>query len=281
MPPAIIAVGLGVFTGGLGAFIAGGSILLGALVGGGLSLVSALLTPRPDIGSLRGNITNTLRVAVSPARWIVGRARVGGVLVFYAEPDVKRNGNLLLALVVSEGPCEEIERIWIDGNEIEFERTEGKLLPVRTIPEDEEDEENREYRGKIEFVEYFKADGTQGYGLRNFPRLTPGSWTEEHRLRGKSWILINLIQPNYGKKRDKRFWSKVPEVNFLVKGLRITWPGQATPAWTDSAAAIRYWWLTERARDTSRCHRPPERNQRTRSLQRGNHPRIAGGLLRL
>ena len=32
----------------------------------------------------------------------------------------------------------------------------------------------------------------------------------------------------------------------LVDGRKITWPGQTTPKWTENAAAVRYWWETER-----------------------------------
>ena len=54
----------------------------------GLSYVSSLLTARAfDIGSRRADTLRTIRSAVTPARWIWGRARVGGMLAFYGERD--------------------------------------------------------------------------------------------------------------------------------------------------------------------------------------------------
>ncbi len=72
------------------------------------------------------------------------------------------------------------------------------------------------------------------------------AWTSAHKLRGLSWVYVKLTQPPYGGDLDKRFWTRVPNLEFLVQGLKFTWPGQSSPAWTDNAAAIRYWWETER-----------------------------------
>ena len=241
--PFVIAIAVGALTGGIGAFIAGGSVIIGLAVGGGLALVSALLTPRPDVGSLRGDTLATIRVPVAPARWIVGRARTGAVMVFFHEDDRV----LHMALVLSEGSCDSIERIWIGTDEITFTRNGTILVPIfrGTIVFGMivEPADNRNYNAKIVFQEYFAGDGTQGASLR---ADVPSEWTTDHRLQGKSWVHVKLTQPNYGKKLDRRFWSRIPEITFQVKGIRITWPGQDTPIWTESAAAIRYWWLRER-----------------------------------
>ena len=55
-----------------------------------------------------------------------------------------------------------------------------------------------------------------------------------------------MTQPEYGQDIEKRFWARIPNIEFLVKGLKFTWPGQATATWTENAAAIRYWWESQR-----------------------------------
>jgi len=211
----------------------------------GLALLSYLLTPKPKIGTLDSTVTRTQRSAVAPARWILGRARVAGQMVYYEEnvSPGARNGECYVALVLSEGSCDSIEKIWIDSTEIPFTRTSrtggDKLTPL------DQGDFHENYNGKLEVYEYFKADGTQGAELRT--AVSSSKWSAMHKLNGKSWVYVKLTQPAYSSKSTAgRFWTKFPEITFLVKGLKITWPGQTTPVWTESAAALRYWWLRNR-----------------------------------
>lgn len=236
----VLPIAIGALVGGLGKALAIGitkvtfaQVAAGALIGGALAGVSTLLAPKPpklDFGANRADTRHTVREAVSPARWIVGRARVGGVMVFYHEAD---KNNLHLALVLSEGTCDGIERVWADGDEIPLERDDQVLRPA---PGDK-------HRGKITIHEYFAADGSEGQSLR---AVAGSDWTTSHRLEGLSWVHVHLHQPDYGDTIDNRFWARLPELNFLVRGIKITWPGQTAPRWTENAAAIRYWWLRER-----------------------------------
>ena len=188
--------------------------------------------PPFQVGSGRGNARHTVRGAVVPARWIAGRARVGGFLVYYAEdgPD------LFVAYVLSEGPCDSIERLWADGQEIMF--------TVAAIPAGDGGgrrlNPTGEHAGRLTVYEFFAADGNQGKPLRDLS----SDWTAAHRLEGVSWVAVHFNQPDYGNDLDDRFWSRLPNMEFLVKGSMITWPGQAAPAWTRNAAAWRYWFDT-------------------------------------
>ncbi len=239
MPAVIASAALGALSGGIGAAIAGTSIWAGALIGGGLSALQSLLAPKPpkfdlDTGAARVDTRHTVREAVSPAHWVLGRARVGGTLVFYRE-----SGRTLdVALVLSEDACDGIERLWANGEEIAIARAAraqgGHLIGPAA---------GSEYRGRIAIYEYFAADGTQGDSLRAAAR---NDWTAEHKLNGVSWVHVHLHQPDYGNDIDRRFWNRFPALEFLIRGLRLTWPGLDTPVWTDNAAALRYWWLTAR-----------------------------------
>ncbi len=58
-----------------------------ALLGAALSGLNLLLTPRPDLAAPRQETRQLIRAAVAPARWVLGRARVGGLIAFYHEAE--------------------------------------------------------------------------------------------------------------------------------------------------------------------------------------------------
>ena len=259
----------------------------------------------------RQEFKRIVRSAVTPVRWVLGRRRVSGVMCYFSS----RGRDAYMALCLSEGECDSIEKFWVNGKEVEFARTplgvdktDGYLLtPV----------EDDEFHGKLYVFEHFKGDGTQGVEWRanlggsdrvvhdngqivehpypcmatpdeplgypfQDPQGTQGTrfdpslcsdggregwdtdsgevdasgvgnpqdsrpWTAAHKLEGISWVGIRLFQPAYeGVEGAKRFWSYLPEIQFLVKGIKVTWPGQQDPTWTENAAALRHWFETER-----------------------------------
>ncbi len=248
MPPVVAAIGLGAAAGAASATIAAGGIaavtttalVSSALLGAALSGLSLLLAPKPPkVGTSQPETTSLVTSEVQPAEWMVGRARVGGLLVFYKERKITGGHQLNLVIVFSEGACDSIEKIWIDGEEVRITRTPNSnpawgtaIAPVV----------GSEYSGKITIHECFAGDGTQGASLRSISGI---EWTAEHKLTGKSFVHAQLFQPHYDRYED-RFWDRFPALNFLVKGIKITWPGQTTAVWTENAAALRYWWETVR-----------------------------------
>ena len=261
MPPAIAigaAAALGAAAGAAGAFtafaIAGSFALAGALTFGGLALAQYLLTPKPasfDIGTVRADTRSTLRIAVAPARWVLGRARIASVLTYYLEPE-KNDREAYLVLTICEGPIEGIERIWIDGKEIPWnDGTTNHALGAKgdiikeyarvTSPDD--------YDGSL-YMTFFYNGAERLDGSFPKPEGTDGfadnQWTSDHKLSGKAVVLIQLYQPGYGTDASSRVWHRLPNFEFLVKGQKISYPGVSTPTWTENAAAVRYWWLTER-----------------------------------
>ena len=232
---------------GAGVLAQGGAVLVALKVAGvavGLQLLRKLFGR--DVGTQR-DVRSSIQTATAPARWILGRARVGGVLAHYVEVEGEErtdedgvSDDVHLALLVAEGPCEQIERVWVDGEEMPIARSarggpgqSGHLVDPAVTSK---------FANYLRIVEYFDADGTQGDSLRD---ASPG-WTSEHKVTGKSWVHVHLRQPAYGNDTDKRFWFRLPQIEFLVKGLKFTWPGQATPTWTENAAAVRWWWLRTR-----------------------------------
>ena len=258
---------------------------------------------------------HTVTGEVVPARWVLGTARVPGVLCYFGSS----GRHASMGLLISEGECEGIQDvIWINGDRVELSRESrsgnqgDKLTP----------NQYSRYHGHIEVYEYFRADGTQGDDMRRtapledetteyrdgegnvdnspdfdteqvrywqpleFPDGPPdqhpdgseidprpggteyGTWTEwspwsidfpawtaDHRLDGVSWVAVKLTQTEYGQDLEKRLFTRVPNIEFLVKGIKTTWPGQTARKWTENAAALRYWWETERrGRPASAIH---------------------------
>jgi len=222
-----------------------GVALKSAAVTTGLAALSLLTRSRPDARVS----TREVRSSNAPARWILGKARVSGVLVFYSEKRLSGDKNeprqVDIALVISEGACEGIEKVWVDGKVISFNSKTnvagGKKLNIS----------NNVWSDRLSIWEYFNADGTGGQSLQIASVGQDGvtRWTLDHKLKGVSWVHIQMTQneyKEYEKDPNRRFYKGYPQIEFLIKGIKITWPGQTTPAWTDNAAALRYWYLIDR-----------------------------------
>ena len=241
-------IAIAAFAGAAAAILAPGVAALGTVLGyaalsAGLAGASLLLAPKPRlVGTERADQAGTVvRATVAAARWILGRARVGGVLIFVHErPRLINDGaDLHLAQALSESECTQILEIWIGGEAVPFTRTArtgtGESGFVLTP--------TGGYANTFTVYEYFKADGAGGDSL---VAASDGRWTAAHKLNSISWVHIHLRQQNYKDDTNRRFWTRIPEMEFLVQGINFTYPGRVGKAWSRSAAAIRYWWLTVR-----------------------------------
>ena len=230
----LLATGAGGGLGALSALASGGAVLPLSLVGGGLQLFSALLAPDREVGNQR-NPQTRLSLSGGPAQWVLGRTRTPGKRI-YAE---RRGDSLHLAIVLSEGACEGIEKVWADDQPIVMDKssTDSRKLEKKSGP-----------GGDINIWQYMDAlrsgaNGGESLRLVSQPHDIAGRgtvhWTQEHRLNGVSWAHIEL---------SGSAWQRFPKLEFLFKGMKIQLPGQSEAVWTDSAAAAWYWLLTERLR---------------------------------
>ena len=246
MPQVFAAAAIGAGAGAIGlstATLFGSTIIGGAVLYGGLALVSTLLAPkRPDFSTSDARLKTTLRTGIAPARWVLGRARTAGVLTYILEP-TDTDKDLHLILVLCEGQIEGIEKIYADGVEIPWSNGSLNSENGNTIPEFSETgaTPNTKYNGRISFHCYYNGIP----GDQPIHKVAGSKWTNKHLLTNKTAIHIRLIQPDYNT-NSERFYNSVPNFEFLIKGLKITYPNQTEPVWTNNAAAIRYWWLTER-----------------------------------
>ena len=235
--PAALPILIAAVAGGASAALAGTAILSGALIGGGLAALSSLLAPKPpkfNTPQSRPDTRGTVVEAVEGARWVIGRARTGGSLKFYEETNDGQD--VWMGIALSEGACGSIERIFINEQEVDFTRT-GNELAIGMSADGDTD-----FTGKAFLYEYFDGDGTQGSEIR----AACTEFTADHTFMGLSWMAVHLFQPRYNMP-DGRFWSQRPQIQVVMQGMLMTWPGEATPTWTENAAAVRYWVERERA----------------------------------
>ena len=95
-------------------------------------------------------------------------------------------------------------------------------------------------------------DANQVRNIRAWETALP-AWTVDHQLNGLSWVLARFHQPAVTD-ADDRVFNRVPEIEFVMKGMKVTFPNPDTSTdetarvtqWTDNAAAIRWWWLVTR-----------------------------------
>ena len=207
------------------------------------------------------------------AQFAIGETLVKGLEIYRAAETVEETGSpysasapgvgrrLHLAYALSEGKCEALEGIVVDGEVLTgdafvretdvaagdgggatYAATTGRggTLKVTSYLDALEPDAERESgfvaRGKT------LRDASARMGSEAL------AWSAEHQGAGISWCHVELEQP-VGK--DRLVWDGVPELGFLVKGMHLQAPGGdastlSKPSYTDSAAAVRYWWLRER-----------------------------------
>ena len=162
--------------------------------------------------------------AVGDARYVYGIARTGGVIAFAGVND-NNDKELWMVYLMSEGPCNKITNVFVDGEEQEIERNSSGVI---TFP-------SGDYAGHITLYEEFHATGridtTGATALRNACE----EWTNEHRLVGVSYVIARLRQGDNGAPFDSP-----PEISCVMEGRKITWPGQTAPTFTENPVAIAY-----------------------------------------
>ena len=286
-----ILIGKAIFAGikgllaikGAAGFLIKSGLLSGAAYGA--SALSRAIRPGQRVTGIQG-VKRPILSEIVPARIIFGRAKVSGVLFYWGD----RGKVARMGLALSEGACDSIEEIELDGEKVEFKRvdsqgnvsnTSNKLVPKSTS----------KYSGHLEVYENFKADGTQGSELdfSGFTQNEADDWTEsqgitqddtgildedgnvieqwnvtgstpddskidafppwdhtKNRLTNISWVSVILTQNNYQESDDKkRLYERIPNIRFLVKGVKIQIPDKTTgvlgtAAWSDNAAKVRY-----------------------------------------
>ena len=233
--PTILAGWLGALGVGAGVATVAGYVIAGL----GLSLAAQkLFGPKiPDLSSLArgggytGDPKRTQTASVTQPKWVVGEARVGGTLLSYEE-DEDNKYILTLRYCISEGWCQELRQIYIDGEEALESGTRKKSSGTPSI----DSYITEKYQGKLSgrFLRYQTSTSSAEYTVVELTFTQPD---------------YGLDDKNEGPDFDKRFWTQVPQVSFEVLG--IPWPNDDS-AWRfyttywqrdpQNAALWRYWY---------------------------------------
>ena len=253
-----ISVGVTAATAGIAA-VTLSTFAVPALITLGVGLITRALAPKPPSfagidaavvdpvsQATRGAVERTINSAITPKRWIVGVVRCTGRVVWVhvdddeeiINADTKRDtvSSLHMAMVLSQDSCEGIEEIWTDGEKL-------------TVTKSTENGHSVFKADGFELHEYFKADGTEGSECFTAAAGAELSFdAADVSAQGLSWVYVKLTQNDYGNDLEDRRWNKVPNIEFVIKGIKVS-AGRdpsGTKSFTENAAIIRKWWLTER-----------------------------------
>ena len=127
---------------------------------------------------------------------VYGQRKVGGTVVFMGT-EGDRNQNLYMAVVLSEGPIKEIQKVFVDGVEITDDKFKGLY-------------------SKQEFL------GTDGQGHSSLLAEADG-WDSSHKLSGVAYLALKFTMPEVKSQEDadKNPWQGVPKVQALIKGKTV------------------------------------------------------------
>ena len=201
------------------------------------------------------------------AQYAIGETLVHGLEVYRAAETIEETGGefsvdypgvgrrLHLAFALSEGECEELLGVVVGGEVLSgpaFAR-EAEVAAVDGGGVTYTAETGR--GGLVRVTSYLEGNAEQGATLREAsarmdvaPDAGALAWSADHQGEGISWCHVELEQP---AGLDHLVWDGVPELGFLLKGKHLRAPSSGDPStwlasYTDSASAVRYWWLFER-----------------------------------
>ena len=161
--------------------------------------------------------------------YLLGEKLVPGYQFF--EQDLNDGLDQWRAYCFSEGACNTITRVYINGVNAPFTRQGNRLVFTG------------DFADRITVYQNFAANGSQGAEIR----AACDQFEASYQGQLVSWASVHINQPNWGEDDEERFWEQPPDLMFVVRGMLTTWPGQTTPRWTNNVFALRYWLETVKA----------------------------------
>lgn len=244
-----------------------GSITVGTIVKAAAFGFASVMLAKSAVGKI-GRVQNKLDTAArygtvvaveSPARYIFGEYRLGLIKAFEdtlefqpAADDGTRSAGVdhHQVGVIGDSPLDSITEFYLDGERVLMEKNASGVW---------EPPAGHKWKGFLWIYESLDGLGNDGTEIREaFPAVAEDDssydpdkpqWTTDHKGLGLAYLHVVSRQPPYRGDdpiETRRKFTQWPVVEAVVRGLKITWPGQTTPQWTDNCAAVRYWWHTVR-----------------------------------
>ena len=232
--------------GGAAAFTSG-ALLAGLKTGAIIGALGAVynLTQKKRVGGGSSRERTEQVSSGTPARWVVGRVRTAGQILYLAEEpdDAKR---LHMVIVLSEEAINGCEKVWIDGIEVPINGLTDpennpagdtpRGSPIRPVP-------GNRYDGHFEAELSFNAQGSNETSMGEIF----GDWEASDKLEGLSYAHVVLTQND---DRNDPFYRNIPKIEFLLQGIKIRTPtsqhSESDPQWTQDWSDVRYWWMRQR-----------------------------------
>jgi hypothetical protein len=206
---AAAAAGLVAFTGSLTTFALTtfakslvAQVLIGALTKG----------KQPDLTREAQDLKRTLRSSIEPRRFVYGRARVGGPIV-YAGSAGNKNEFLHLVIPLHHGEFDAVEEVYLNDLLSTDDRFDG-LVRINTHL------------------------GTASQTADADLLAESADWTANHRLRGVGYIYLRLKHDNTA------FASGIPNPSAVIRGRKVYDPRTGTTGWSNNPALCVLDYLT-------------------------------------
>jgi len=202
-----------------GQFVSYSTIIASALLAAasvGLSYLAAAMASRGKSSEQQ----QTIKQALPPRTDTIGMDMVGGAYFFHE----KVNGDIYIGVMHGDGPFDAIEANWLDDKEGPADASAGIMIEP--------------WMDRVSIESHLGAtDQAASSMLRG---AFPTTWTEDHRLRGVCYSVIEL----QGVKKEKLgsvYPSGFPKHRVRVRGARLYDPRTDEAAWSDTAAlGVRY-----------------------------------------
>lgn len=197
--------------------IVASALLFAASVG--LSYLAASLAARGK----KSEQQQTIKQALPPRVVTLGRDMVGGAYCVHE----KVNGDIYIGLMHGEGPYDAVEANWLDDKEGPADASAGVMIEP--------------WMDRVSIESHLGAnDQAASPMLRG---AFPATWTEDHRLAGICYSVIEL----QGVKKEKLgsvYPSGFPKHRALLRGALCFDPRDATTHWSETPALALRFWLT-------------------------------------
>jgi hypothetical protein len=234
--PGSVALGAG------GAVLTGTALTISSLVtagifiGGSIALNALLAPDRPNQPKSEG-AREVYEVGDAPRVIVLGRARVGGNIVFKAAKD-----NVFYAVVAHcQGPISAIEEVYLGG---------------RSATVDPDGSVSSPPYGQVNAADWVSVLSKHGYDNETaFAELVaafPDNWTADHRGLGYCHSLLKATSPGISDEDQRHFKiyaNGAPTVELLVSGPAWFDPRTNDFRWSDNGVLGVLWLLTASERD--------------------------------